>query len=61
MGSTAHGLPLYRFQYRGADEAYSGVMAQDVLEVMPEAVTVGPDGFYRVNYEMLGIKMERLN
>jgi hypothetical protein len=61
MGSTAHGLPLYRFRYRGADEAYCGVMAQDVLEVMPEAVTVGADGFYRVNYAMLGIKMERLN
>jgi hypothetical protein len=61
IGSTLHGLPLYRFHYRGADEAYCGVMAQDVLEVMPQAVTVGSDGFYRVNYAMLGIKMRRVH
>jgi hypothetical protein len=61
IGSTAHGLPLYRFRYKGGDDLYSGVMAQDVLKVMPEAVTVGREGFYRVNYAMLGIKMERLN
>jgi len=61
IGSTAHGLPLYRFRYKGAEGVYSGVIAQDVLNVMPEAVSVGADGFYRVNYRMLGIKMERLN
>jgi hypothetical protein len=61
IGSTLHGLPLYRFHYKGAAQAYAGVMAQDVLEVMPQAVTVDADGFYRVNYAMLGIMMERLN
>jgi hypothetical protein len=34
-------------------------MAQDVLNVMPEAVSVGADGFYRVNYRKLGIAMTR--
>jgi hypothetical protein len=61
VGETKHGLPLYRFHYKGGDEAYLGVMAQDVLKVMPEAVTVGDDGFYRVNYGMLGISMIRLD
>jgi len=61
VGETKHGLPLYRFHYKGGDEAYLGVMAQDVLKVMPEAVTVGNDGFYRVNYGMLGISMIRLD
>ena len=36
-------------------------MAQDVLEVMPEAVSVGSEGFYRVDYGMLGIEMARFN
>ena len=39
---------------------FEGVMAQDVLKVMPEAVSIGADGFYRVNYTMLGIEMKRL-
>jgi hypothetical protein len=35
-------------------------MAQDVLNVMPSAVSVGDGGFYRVNYGVLGISMQRL-
>ena len=60
VGTTAHNLPLYAFRYVGNDEQYEGVMAQDVLEVMPSAVSVGKDGYYRVRYEMLGIKLRRL-
>ena len=61
IGRTKHGLPLYRFRYRGGDEVFAGVMAQDVIRLMPAAVSVGADGFYRVDYPMLGIAMERVN
>ena len=57
VGATADGLPLYHFRYIGQDTVYRGVMAQDVLSHRPEAVTVGADGFYRVNYGMLGLEM----
>jgi len=60
IGSTNHGLPLYRFRYKGGSDSFAGVMAQDVLGVMPEAVTTGADGFYRVNYGMLGVPFRRL-
>ena len=30
-------------------------MAQDLLSLKPEAVAVGADGFYRVNYDLLDI------
>ena len=60
IGTTLLDLPFYKFSYKGEDGLYSGVMAQDVLEVMPEAVSVGSEGFYRVNYGMLGIEMARL-
>ena len=60
VGITAHNLPLYTFRYIGEDDQYEGGMAQDVLEVMPGAVSVGEDGYYRVNYKMLGIEMRRL-
>ena len=60
VGTTAHNLPLYTFRYIGKDDYYQGVMAQDVLQVMPRAVSVGEDGYYRVHYDMLGIEIRHL-
>ncbi len=60
VGTTVYGLPLYDFEYNGQQGTYEGVMAQDVLKVMPEAVTSGADGYYRVNYKMLGLKLKRI-
>ncbi len=60
VGTTVYGLPLYDFEYNFRPGTFEGVMAQDVLKVKPEAVSIGQDGFYRVNYDMLGIKMKRI-
>jgi hypothetical protein len=57
VGTTVFGLSLYQFRYRGKPETYEGVMAHEVLQVMPRAVSVAADGFYRVNYDALGINM----
>jgi hypothetical protein len=51
------GLSLYRFNYRGSDQVFVGVMAQEVLRVKPEAVIRGADGYLRVDYEQLGLRM----
>lgn len=59
VGTTVYGLPLFHFRYTDGVERFEGVMAQDVLNVMPNAVSVGADGFYRVNYGKLGIAMTR--
>ncbi|HKU28633.1 MAG TPA: tail fiber domain-containing protein [Candidatus Sulfotelmatobacter sp.] len=59
VGTTVYGLPLYHFRYKTGAERFEGVMAQDVLEVMPDAVMVGEDGYYRVKYGQLGIQMTR--
>ncbi len=56
MGAAAV-LPLYAFKYLDDDTEYVGVMAQDVLKVRPDAVSTGPDGYYRVNFAKLGIRM----
>lgn len=61
VGTATHGLPLYTFRYIGETGLYEGVMAQDVLGVMPAAVSVGEDGYYRVDYELLGIRFHRLH
>ena len=60
IGTTVLGLPLYQFQYRNRAGVYLGVMAQDVLKVEPSAVSMGADGYYMVDYDKLGIAMERL-
>ena len=60
-GTAAHGLPLYSFRYIGETDLYEGVMAQDVLQAMPSAVSVAEDGYYRVNHEQLGIPFRRLH
>lgn len=60
IGTTVLGLPLYSFEYRARPGTYIGVMAQDVLKVQPSAVSVGNDGFYRVDYSQLGIEMLRV-
>jgi hypothetical protein len=60
VGTTVYGLPLYHFRYKNGTERFQGVMAQDVLKVMPDAVVVGEDGYYRVRYAELGIRMARV-
>jgi hypothetical protein len=59
VGTTVYGLPLYHFRYKTGTARFVGVMAQDVLEVMPDAVVVGGDGYFRVKYDQLGIRMTR--
>ena len=58
VGTTVFSLPLYSFSYLGSERRFTGVMAQDVLAVRPEAVSCDQSGFYRVNYGMLGITMQ---
>jgi Protein of unknown function (DUF3300) len=57
LGYLANGLGYYRFSYLGSSKAYVGVMAQEVQRVMPQAVTRGSDGYLRVYYDRLGLKL----
>jgi hypothetical protein len=58
LGHLADGLGFYRFSYIGSDTRYVGVMAQEVLAVMPDAVVRGRDGYLRVFYDKLGVPFE---
>jgi len=57
LGRLANGLGFYRFSYLGSQKAYVGVIAQEVEGVMPQAVTRGRDGYLRVYYDRLGLKL----
>lgn len=52
-----NGLNLYEFTYKGRPDKFIGVMADEVAEVMPDAVKE-IDGFMAVDYGKLGFAME---
>ena len=55
------GLNLYEFAYKSDPTArYLGVMADEVLQVMPSAVHTNAEGFMSVDYAALGLEMTKL-
>lgn len=50
IGTLANGLATYAFNYIGSVAQEFGVMAQEVLKVIPGAVSYGSDGYMRVDY-----------
>ena len=58
LGRLDNGLGFYRFAYNGSERAYVGVLAQEVQDVMPEAVVRGRDGYLRVYYDKLGLTFQ---
>jgi hypothetical protein len=58
LGHLSNGLGFYRFSYNGSTKAYVGIMAQEVQQVMPDAVARGRDGYLLVYYDKLGLKFE---
>lgn len=53
IGKTDSGVPVYKFNYIGSPTTHVGYMAQDLLELQPEAVMKDADGYYRVRYDMV--------
>jgi len=51
------GFGLYRFRYLWSELECVGVLAQEVQGIAPHAVVCGEDGFLRVDYEEIGVKM----
>jgi hypothetical protein len=63
IGKDAYtGLNLYHFSYIADPDStlYEGVMAQEVLNFMPEAVVLDEEGYYAVDYGMLGMTMKEV-
>lgn len=54
IGTHILGIGLYTWDYLWG-QPFAGVMADEVEQVMPEAIVMHPSGFKMVNYEMLGL------
>jgi endosialidase-like protein len=58
VGELDGGINLYRYRYLWSETIYVGVMAQEVAAVKPEAVLRGADGYLRVDYARLGLRLQ---
>ncbi|WP_336288147.1 MULTISPECIES: tail fiber domain-containing protein [unclassified Bartonella] len=56
-----NGYPIYAFNYKGNPQRYQGVLAQEVLQLNPDAVYVNPKTtLLHVDYRKIGFKMEKI-
>lgn len=53
VGKTPGGLNVYSYEYIWNDKPQVGVMADEVEQVIPSAVIVGPMGFKMVDYSQV--------
>lgn len=53
VGKLKNGLKLYQFRYINNEGPFVGVMAQEVKELMPEALGPEVNGYMTVNYEVI--------
>jgi len=61
IGASPSGIPIYEFNYIGGTNRYSGAMAQDLLAMNSEAVTLDASGYYKVNYNDIDVDMHLIN
>ena len=55
------GIPIYKFNYKGKPETYTGTMAQDLLKLgFNNAVIKNPNGYYSVDYSLIDINMKQI-
>lgn len=55
---TENGHNIYKFNYKGDDTKYIGVMAQEIQQTHPEAVERKPEGL-AVFYDKIGVNFRR--
>ena len=60
-GVSPSGIPIYEFNYIGGSNRYSGAMAQDLLSMGIDAVSVHESGYYQVNYNNIDVDMHQIN
>lgn len=53
IGELTSGIPVYAFRYKGHESWFIGCMADEVLPIIPEAVTEDEAGIMYVNYAAL--------
>ena len=53
LGELASGIPIYVFRFEGFEDWHIGVMADEVMGVIPHAVLEDESGYKKVHYNLL--------
>jgi hypothetical protein len=61
VGISPSGLGIYSFQYVWGGPVFVGVIAQEILEVRPEAVVQNASGYLMVDYSLIDVAMMQLD
>merc|ERR1712146_320326 len=63
IGKSPSGIPLYHFSYLHdpCKILYLGALAQDVLHLKPEAVSVDASGFYNIDYSKTDVQFSAIS
>ena len=60
VGVSDWGINIYEFEYKSKPGRFRGVMAQELVDTYPAALSVGQDGYYRVDYSVLDVPFEKV-
>ena len=55
IGQSIAGHNIYKFNYKGDDRKYVGVIAEEIEQTKPEAVVTMPNGFLGVIYDLIDV------
>ena len=60
-GRSPKGFPIYEFEYKHEpNHRYQGVMAQDLLELLPSAVVEADNGYLAVDYSQIDVEFKEV-
>ena len=60
IGESISGLGIYKFNYIGQAKQYIGAMADEVIKVVPEAVSTMSNGYLGVNYNLIDVTFKEV-
>ena len=60
IGESKSGLGIYKFNYIGQAKQYIGAMADEVIKVVPEAVSTMSNGYTAVNYDLIDVTFKEV-
>ncbi len=60
IGESISGLGIYKFNYIGQAKQYIGAMADEVIKVVPKAVSTMSNGYTGVNYDLIDVTFKEV-
>ena len=60
IGKSISGLNIYKYNYIGKAKKYIGAMADEVMQVKPEAVVTMDNGYLGINYSLIDVDFKEV-